>query len=59
MKAINLNYNKPYHDGTAYYRLDDRFMEILKKCEEKHEIIGFDYEPGNRNFGIILKKEEE
>ena len=42
--------------GTAYYRLPDNFFEFLKKCEEENVIIGFEYESGNRNFGVILKQ---
>lgn len=40
--------------GTAYYRLDDGFLNFLKKCAEKHTIMGFEFD-GGRNFGVILR----
>lgn len=41
-------------EGVAYYRLPDGLFEFLKLCQEKHGIMGFEYD-GSRNFGVILK----
>lgn len=40
--------------GIAYYRIEDGLYEFLKEVGEKEKIIGFEYEPGSRNFGLIL-----
>lgn len=39
--------------GIAYYRLDDGLFNFLTKCNEKENIIGFEWD-GSRNFGIVL-----
>jgi hypothetical protein len=42
---------------TAYYRLDNHFVEFLKKCEEKYTIVGFEYDLETPyNFGVLLGK---
>ena len=41
-------------EGTAYYRIDPHFRDFLTKCIEKHAIVGFTYEKGELNFGVIL-----
>lgn len=55
LKAIDINLDKVESEGIAYYRIDPDFKEFLQKCEEKHGIIGFEYD-GSFNFGVILKK---
>jgi len=45
-------------EGTTYFRLTKEFKEFLDLVQEKHKIIGFEYEPGEWNFGIILGKKE-
>ena len=44
--------------GTAYYRLTPEFKKFLEKCQEKNDIIGFEWD-GSFNFGVILKGREE
>lgn len=46
-------------DGVAYYRLDPHFRDFLKLCNEKHGIMGFEFEEGSLNFGVILAKKIE
>lgn len=55
MEAIDvkLGMTEVHSTGIAYYRLGDEMYEFLRKCAEKHEIVGFEYE-GDRNFGVIL-----
>lgn len=58
IKAIDINLDEVKSNGTAYYRIDEGFKKFLEKCLEKHEIIGFEWEIGSWNFGIILKNKE-
>lgn len=44
-------------DGVAYYRLTPEMKDFLSKCQKKHGIIGFEFEDGSFNFGVILGKE--
>lgn len=58
LKAIDIDIalDKVESDGVAYYRIDPKFKEFLQKCDDKHGIIGFEYD-GSFNFGVILGKE--
>lgn len=44
--------------GTAYFRLDKKLKDFLELCANTHEIIGFEYEVGGYNFGVILKEKK-
>ncbi len=55
IKAIDLLAPSFDHAGVAYYRLTPEFREFLMKCKEKHGILGFEWEEGSWNFGIILR----
>lgn len=55
IKAIDINLHVAESTGTAYYRIPPHFRDFMNKCLEKHEIIGFAYEYGELNFGVILK----
>lgn len=49
----------PEQGGTAYIRISPELRDFFKLCQEKHGVIGFEYDfddPG-LNFGLILKKE--
>lgn len=57
LKAIDINVpaETPIKsEGTAYYRIDDKFLKFLRLCDTKHGILGFEYD-GTRNFGVILR----
>lgn len=54
IKAIDINLNEATSKGVAYYRLTKEMKEFLEKCLEKNDIIGFEWEVGSYNFGIIL-----
>lgn len=58
LKAIDIELEEAESSGVAYYRLDKDFKEFLSKCEDKHGIIGFEFEYGSWNFGVILKKKK-
>lgn len=49
----------PEAGGTAYIRISPELRDFFKLCQEKHGVIGFDYdfEEGGLNFGLVLKKE--
>jgi len=55
LKAIDIRLSQAESGGIAYYRITSDLKEFLQKCEERHGIIGFEYD-GSFNFGIILKK---
>jgi hypothetical protein len=48
----------PTRGGTAYYRIDPKFRDFLMLCQEKHGVIGFEYDfkEGDLNLGVVLKK---
>ena len=56
--AIDLELQMADSKGTTYYRLDNNFKDFLHLCHEKHGIIGFEFEDGSFNFGVILGKEK-
>ena len=56
--AIDISLQKAQGHGVAYYRIDEHFKEFLRKCSEQHGIIGFEYEEGDWNFGVILNKKK-
>lgn len=39
--------------GTAFYRIDQAMLEFLRGCQEKHGILGFEWD-GSYNFGVIV-----
>ena len=41
-------------NGVAYFRISKEFKEFLTMCNEKEGIIGFEFEDGSYNFGVIL-----
>ncbi len=53
--AIDIDYPVGSSDGVAYYRMPPHFADFLVKCQEGHQIMGFEYD-GTLNFGVILKK---
>lgn len=60
IEAIDVNIPGPDvpSKGVAYYRLSPNMKDFLEKCESQHVIIGFEYEPGSWNFGVILGTKE-
>jgi hypothetical protein len=59
LKAIDINLDKVESEGVAYYRLPIDLKMFLKKCNDKHGIIGFEYEADSWNFGVILGKNKQ
>lgn len=57
MIALHIGLNpEVYHsEGTAYVRLSNELYDFFKLCEEKHGVVGFEWD-GSRNFGLILDK---
>lgn len=49
----------PEQGGTAYIRITPQLRDFFKLCQEKHGVIGFEYdfEEAGLNFGLVLKKE--
>jgi hypothetical protein len=58
IEAIDIKLNEAKSKGTAFYRLDANFKDFLSKCF-KEGIVGFEYEEGSWNFGIILEDKNE
>ena len=56
MIAIDIKCGRVESAGTAYYRIDSDFRDFLLKCQEKHRIVGFEWDDGEFNFGVILAK---
>jgi hypothetical protein len=57
LEAIDINVDIVESKGIAYFRIDDILFDFMKKCDEKHRIIGFEWD-GSRNFGVILGESE-
>jgi len=53
--AIDVELSYVASSGIAYYRLTREMKEFLDRCHKKHGIVGFEYEKGSFNFGVILK----
>lgn len=45
-------------DGVAFYRLPKEMKDFLAKVEKENKIIGFEYNSGEWNFGVILQKKD-
>ena len=58
IKAIDITLNEVESTGTAYYRLPPHMKEFMELCLKEHDIIGFEWEEGSWNFGVILKNKE-
>lgn len=56
IKAMDIDLEKAKSGGVAYYRLNQEMKEFLSKCNEKFGIIGFEFEDGSFDFGVILAK---
>lgn len=63
MKTIQTYSNKAPTAGkkvhVAYYRLTKEMKDFLELLNEKEDIIGFEWTPGEFNFGIIIKNKSE
>lgn len=62
LKAIDIEVSQDdievQSEGVAYYRLPDDIFSFLTVCQERHGILGFEWD-GTRNFGVILVKAKE
>lgn len=47
---------KEAEEGTAFFRISKELGDFITLCEEKHQIIGFEYTLGELNFGVIIKE---
>lgn len=58
IQTLDLTIETPYQGGgVAYYRLPNDVMEFFKLCQEKHGVVGFEWDPEDpRIFGLILKE---
>ena len=54
MQAIDISLTEAKSTGVAYYRLPKEVKEFFDKCEQTHGVVGFEYEFGTWNFGVIL-----
>jgi N-acetylmuramoyl-L-alanine amidase CwlA len=54
IKSIDINLNEVKSKGVAYYRLTKEMKEFFEKCLEESDIVGFEWEKGSFNFGVIL-----
>lgn len=56
-KVVSIDIDEPAIEsqGIAYYRLDTQFKDFLSLCNKKHGILGFEFEDGSYNFGVILR----
>lgn len=43
--------------GTAFYRIDPHFRDFLSKCQEKHAIIGLEWDGESLNLGFVLAEQ--
>jgi len=61
-KSLELRWRMgiPKQGGTAWFRIDDNFMNFLKLCHEKNGILGFEWDPEDpRSFGVVVYKDED
>lgn len=58
MDAIDIELKEIKSSGTAWYRLPKDMKDFLERCSEKDRIIGFSYDKGEWNFGVILGGKE-
>jgi hypothetical protein len=56
--AIDINKNEVKSNGIAYYRLPKELKEFFELCEEKNNIVGFEWN-GTYNFGVILEEKNK
>jgi hypothetical protein len=61
--AVQTSYRMtvPEQGGVAYIRITPQLRDFFKLCQEKHGVIGFEYdfEEADLNFGLVLKKGSE
>ena len=56
--AIDIELSMVESQGVAYYRITKEFKDFLELCNKKNGIIGFEFEEGSFNFGVILAPKE-
>jgi len=54
LKAVDIEVGRVDSNQVAYFRLSKEMKEFFDKCLEKKDVIGFEYEFGSYNFGVIL-----
>lgn len=52
--AIDIELSEVGSKGTAYFRISKEMKEFLSLCNKKDGIVGFEFEDGSFNFGVIL-----
>jgi len=57
MIALDKDLTDVAAEGICYFRLTPEQRETLMACHEKYSVAGFEFRPGEFNFGIILQKE--
>ena len=58
IKAIDIELDMVESEGVAFYRITSDLKDFFVKCNEKHGIIGFEFEHDSFNFGVILGKKK-
>ncbi len=59
LEALDIKYPVDHpipSTGIAYYRMPPDMRDFIKKCHQQHLVIGFKYQFGELNFGVILGK---
>lgn len=59
IKAIDIDLEVAESGGIAYFRITPELKNFLSLCNKKHGIIGFEFEDGSFNFGVILDKAKD
>jgi hypothetical protein len=57
--AIDIELNAAGSNGTAYFRITKEMKEFLSLCNKKDGIMGFEFEDGSFNFGVILSENKK
>jgi len=56
--AIDIELQEVENSDIAYFRITKEMKEFLSLCNKKNDIIGFEFEDGSFNFGVILGKKQ-
>lgn len=57
--AVDITLDQVTPPIETYYRLPEGLKQFLEKCLEKHNIVGFKWEEGSWNFGVLLTEKPE
>lgn len=56
--TLDINLEGSVNNKVAYYRIDSKFRDFIKLCQEHYKVVGFKWDGRSLNFGIICEDKQ-